>query len=645
MHESAICFHHIEWPPPEGRVAGPVLWLKGWLVGKADYAFVDVRVRHDTRIHLGVLGFPRADLAQHFQSSRTWLPGGFAVGVPVADGPIHLYVEAMDEHGNWHPLSALDLTVVPDGQPGPHSEGQIVEMPGGSWTCRGAHTPFRGHLDEPAGMAVIPAGRMACSGWLLHDTQAIHRVRATTDTILYNRLEANLEDTTLATKLPDQPGAGQARLMGEVDVPSTLASPACLRVYAETTDGSTHLCFARRLTLELPAPAAPEPAVTPPAYPPPRRLTLADFPCGRPRRLLMSVRSLQPCDATLRALDLAQHLIAGHRWAVRLVGAEDGPLRTDFHAIGVETLIVDPQAVFTAPTGPALENALARLGRQIWWKHLDAVAVFDPLCFWAQILATRQGLPTLFDCSHTSRIQPDTSSAPVVAAAMHAAWKSSAQLCFSSHLAASAQAELLRPYPAEVIPFWYSPGLSNAPAPAESQQLILAPLRSVDWLARHHPDIVAGRRFVLPALAMGRRQRLAQDDASYHHPGLIQSAPHKTEHLTLYLNTPGESDLLRPLLDAVACGVPIVTTRTPLIAEFIPPGDAGFVAPGNPLACAHAVLAHAADAGPFLRRAAAAQEHARAVLAPDGAMTRWQQLLESTVAAARVDLPPHPLLA
>ncbi len=96
MHESPICFHNLEWPPDGARLAGPVAWLRGWIVGKSGHDFTDVRVRHDGGTHLGVLGLPRTDLAAHFKAARPWLPAEFILGVPVADGPAALTLEAMD---------------------------------------------------------------------------------------------------------------------------------------------------------------------------------------------------------------------------------------------------------------------------------------------------------------------------------------------------------------------------------------------------------------------------------------------------------------------------------------------------------------------------------------------------------------------
>ena len=82
MRESPLCFHNLEWPPEQARLAGPVVWLRGWVVGKPGHDCIDLRVRHGGHTHLGVLGLPRTDLAAHFGSARSWLPAEFILGVP-----------------------------------------------------------------------------------------------------------------------------------------------------------------------------------------------------------------------------------------------------------------------------------------------------------------------------------------------------------------------------------------------------------------------------------------------------------------------------------------------------------------------------------------------------------------------------------
>ena len=72
MREGPNTFHNVEWPP-----AGPVVWLRGWAVGKPGTSIVDIRARTTTGIHHGVFGLPRTDLAAHFEPGRVWLPAEY----------------------------------------------------------------------------------------------------------------------------------------------------------------------------------------------------------------------------------------------------------------------------------------------------------------------------------------------------------------------------------------------------------------------------------------------------------------------------------------------------------------------------------------------------------------------------------------
>lgn len=628
MQESAACFHNLEWPPPGARLAGPVVWLRGWVVGKPGHDFTDVRVRHDGT-HRGVLGLPRVDLAEYFHAGRPWLPAEFIVGVPVSDGPAALTLEVMDAHGAWQELQQVPVIVAPDGSPAPRVEGRLEPSPDGTWTVRDAHHPFHGHLDDPGPTPRRRHGRAPVFGWLLDETRPIARVLATTDTLVFNHLAHSLTDDTLAAKV-GHPGARQARLRGQVDFPATLFAPVCLRVYAVSADGSVHLCFARRVT---PAPEILRAAAAPAAYPaiPPRALPA--LPSGRPRRLLLVTRSLLPDDATLRALDLARHLTASGRWAARLVSTEDGPLLQDFQRADVASLIVDPNPLFSARDETAMQGALENLGRQIWWSHLDAVAVFDPVCGWAIPLARRQGIPVLFDCLADEPMEPDPTALPAVQTLLRESWRAATGLCFGSVAAAQAQHGHLGGRPAEIIAQWHSPDLPPAAAGAGAR-IAQAPLRTADWLARNHPAVAARWTFQQGPAGLNAVEQLARQDDAFNCPALQRPSGWKVDGLALCLGPLFGRGPLRPLLDAAAGGIPLAAPRGPTTGEFFADTRLPLVDGDNPLAAAHLLLALDARPDLFRRESAAASERIRARHAPERLLARWADLL-ATIAATR----------
>jgi hypothetical protein len=629
MHESSLCFHNLEWPADGARLAGPVVWLRGWVVAQPGHATLDLRVRHAGGTHRGILGLPRADLAAHFKAERTWLPAEFILGVPVSDGAVGLTLEVMDQHGAWHALRQVNLAIAPDGAPPPRVEGRLETRPDGSWTVRDAHHPFHGHLDLPGTSPARRHGRIPVFGWLLDETRPLAAVLATTDGLVFNHLDHSLADDTLAKKVPHLARARTARLRGEVDYPATLAEPACLRVYALAPDGSAHLCFAQRVApVEPDVPAglgradvgqpARRAGSTLPAA------TLPPLPSGRPRRLLFALHGLWPNDATLRALDLVRHLVGSHRWAVRVVSTEDGPLRHEFMRADVESLIVDPAPFFAAGNAAAGEQALARLERQVRWDHLDAVVTFNAECGWVLELARRRGIPTLFDCSDDEALQPDPTAVEATRQLVLAAWRSATGVCFASAAAARAQELVFSDVPATVVPHWHTPGLPLA-APSATPRVALAPLRSADWLARFHPEVVARWRFRQGPAPSNRAEQRALPDDQFN-SRIERAADWSIAGAALVLGPLFGRGPLRPLLDAAAAGVPFVAADRPTTRELFGAWRVPFVTEDNPLALAHAVIAAGETDAPSANLAAQAAG-VRATHSPAELLPRWEALL------------------
>jgi hypothetical protein len=638
MHETNACFHNLEWPAPGARLAGPVVWLRGWIVGKPGHDFIDVRVRHGGATHLGVLGLPRVDLAAHFKSARAWLPAEFILGVPLPDGDALLALEVMDAHGRWHLLGEIPVTVAPDGLPAPRVEGRLETSADGTWTVRDAHHPFHGHLDQPGPTPEIRHGRAPVFGWLLDETKPLAAVLATTDTLVFNHLAHSLTDDALAAKFPQHAGARHARLRGAVDFPATLAQPACLRVYAVSPDGAVTLCFAQRLTSAKPSEScniirynSAEAALSGYETVAPRELS--PLPSGRPRRLLIVLRTLWPDDATLRALDLARHLVGSHAWAARVVSTEDGPLRRDFEQTNVESLIVNPEPLLAARDEAAMRQALDGLKRQIWWGHLDAVAFFDPICAWVVPPARQLSIPVLFDCDADEPMDPDPTAIPAVQSLLRAGWREAAAICFASAAAARAQQGHLAGRPAVIIPQWHSPILPGAPS-AGSPRVAFAPLRTTDWLKRQHPEVAARWNFRQGPAGLNSLELLVrQDDQSP--PSILQHSPDWSLHdVSLCLGPLFGRGPLRPVLDAAATGRALAAPRTPTTEEWFAVTRLPLVAEDNPLALAHALLAF--DSAPDLHRreSEAAAELIRAQHSPQALLARWTDLLAS-VAATR----------
>lgn len=633
MHETPTCFHNLEWPAEGSCLAGPVVWLRGWIVGRPGHDFIDVRVRHGGLTHLGVLGLPRTDLAAHFGSRRPWLPAEFILGVPLADGRVTLALEAMDALGGWHQLQSVTIEVAATGAPPPRVEGRLETQPEGTWTVRDAHHPFHGHLDLPGHQPALQRGQAPVFGWLLDETRPLRGVLASTDGLVFNHLDHSLTDDALAIKVPQHANARHARLRGTVDIPAPRIDPACLRVYAVSDDGSVHLCFAQRIR-PAPMPAAIIPGSA--EYTPPPSRVLPDLPSGRPRRLLMVMQALLPNDATLRALDLARHLTASHHWAVRVVSTEDGPMRDVFEQAGVESLIVNPLPLLAAVDAAASERALAALARAIRWDHLDAVAVFDPICGWALALARQRGIPALFDCLADEPMQPDPTASAAVQTMLRDSWRTAATVCFGSAAAARAQSTSLGGCAATIIPMWHTPGIAPTPALATTgTRLAIAPLRTADWLWRRHPEIAAQWIFRQGPAGLAPTERLARQDDAFNLPGVQHAEDWGVAGATLCLGPLFARGPLRPLLDAAASGIPVIAARRPTTREIFHDLRLPMVAEDNSPALAHALIAHARQPDLLQRESLAAAAIIRSRHSPAELMPRWENQLANVAAASR----------
>jgi glycosyltransferase involved in cell wall biosynthesis len=381
----------------------------------------------------------------------------------------------------------------------------------------------------------------------------------------------------------------------------------CLRVYAQLADGSVHLCFARRLEAgrgEGPAGsnvgasllattltknrdqirsfnsgnmAAREPIFLPP------------FASGRPRRLLLVVRTLQPDDGTLRALDAVRFLTVQNRWVPRLVAAEDGPLHRDFEDAGCPVQLVNPEDYYAATEPAAAETALVALGRAIWWRHLDVVAVFDPAGTWAEKLAHMRGIPTFSD--------PGDS----------VAW-------FAPKLALTSE-----------------PGAGFvAPIRGQSHQGAWILLQAAAHLARHHSALLAGRGILVTDVRDTPEEVLFQADLALATTSAI--SPKASPPTAAAMICPAfAGHPHRQLLSALAAGVPLITTPTPLLSASLGSNEMTVIPPGNPLALAHAMADILANPAAARRRAEAARRIVLARHAPDRQLQRWLELLAETV--------------
>ena len=283
MHETDFSFSNLEHPPARAGLPPGKHILGGWVMPKAGGHFVDIRARLGDRFFPGILGWPRADLAAHFQTGRPVALAEFRIVVDLPRGVSDVVLEVLEIEGRWSAFQTIRLEIdgtlspvdvaMPFGPPMRwHEYGRALQLL--LWArrreagramgdlarelvatvpwprdLRHPHPPFKGHLDEPAAVTRSGFGRVPVLGYLFHETLPIKRVLATFDLQVWQTIGHGLPSPGPAGYYPQFPNAARCGLYGVIDAPAQLPSPLCLRLYAELPDGSLHLCSVQRSRL------------------------------------------------------------------------------------------------------------------------------------------------------------------------------------------------------------------------------------------------------------------------------------------------------------------------------------------------------------------------------------------------------------
>ena len=475
MHETPISFSHLESPAPGAVLPQGRHTLRGWVWPKAGGHFVDVRARVGERFFPGVHGLPRADLASHFATGRPVALAEFYVVVELAPGPVEVVLEALEIEGRWSAFQSLAYPVNPANPPAEvatpsgslrwHEYGRALQIllreqrrsPGTPVAdlardlvaqiphprdLRHPHLPCHGHLDEPAAVTRCGFGRAAVLGWLFHESAPLKRVLATFDLQAWQTIEHGLSSPGPGAHYPQFANAQKAGLFGIIDVPAQLPNPVCLRLYAELTDGSLHLCSVQRSRL-----FTNEDEKSP--YPPqdkadfasslaalnaamagrrievvvdeemraelarietdfklraPKSLSRAEVERGLwtrsdrvgdaalplPKRILLVTHNLNHEGAPLFLVDLALHY-ASLGAQLTVLSPVDGPLRPRFEKCGAKVQVIDAGAVFAARTTAAAQAAIRALGLAFDFSTFDLVVCNTFTTFWAVHAAKSAG--------------------------------------------------------------------------------------------------------------------------------------------------------------------------------------------------------------------------------------------------------------
>lgn len=667
--------------------------LRGWVMPKSGGHFVDVRARIGSRVFAGVHGFPRGDLAAHFNTGRPVALAEFYVVIDLVHAATEVVLEVLGIEGRWAAFQTSHYQVVinapaadlarPTGPLRWHEYGRalqillreqlrqlhaplaglarelVAEIPYPR-DLRHPHHPFRGHLDEPAALTRCGFGRTAVLGYLFHENQSIKRVLATFDLQAWQTVEHRQPSPGPASYFPQFAPARNCGLFALIDVPAQLPNPICLRLYAELADGSLHLCSvqrSRRYTHEdEKAPYPPQDHATfasshlalssammergievvtgddmrhelarreeefclraprtMPVVPPfqPAPLTAA---APLPRRVLLVTHNLNLEGAPLFLIEYARYLASlGVR--LTLLSPADGPLHARFSEYCEHVLITDASPVFAAGSTQDAHFAIKALAQAVDFAPFDLVVCNTFTTFWA-VHAAKSADRRVLLYVHESTTPANFYHgrlAPAVVALADEAFGLADCVSFTTASTRSYHLEYGRPANHRLTPGWIDVERIDAWRAAHPREQLRARFalqpgellvsnvgtvshrkgqhpfaRAVDLLWRRYPELAARTRFVmLGGGATTFDTELA--DLLAHlglpnlvvHPGTPDYFPYYAA-ADLFVCSSYEESSPRVILEAMACGTPILSSgvqgvveqvRHGLEAMLIPPGD------------------------------------------------------------------------
>ncbi|HEY4248099.1 MAG TPA: glycosyltransferase family 4 protein [Lacunisphaera sp.] len=475
MIEFAQGYFNLEHPAAKTTVPAGRVTLDGWLVGKPTELLTDLRVRCGGRIWPAVYGFIRADLAAHFKHPTPHLPSAFRILVFLEPGPAALEFEALDISGQWLTVHGCLLEVT-GASPAPYIPDDEATVDAHEFSrlsrhllrLRGANpavsgeeiarrlaaslpcpryllhptSPFHAFFREPAIIGRAAYGRILVDGYLFHESLPIKRVLATFDLHVWQAVTHGGVSPIAPSLHPEHANAVHSNVKGYIDVPAQLTGPVTLRIYAEMSDGSRHLCVVQQtLTYGL----EEEKKTFPPASleffresvralytalgergihvaggAPLRqelRKSWRNFFERAPKQveaigvvsneselpkyaplgdIFVFTQNLECGGAPLLLLEYCRYLVAHGGARISLISAADGELRGAFEAAGARVQRVDITALSSAASPDAWHIALEKLSVQIDCR-LAALVVANTLAsYWAIHLAHLAGKPSLF---------------------------------------------------------------------------------------------------------------------------------------------------------------------------------------------------------------------------------------------------------
>lgn len=745
MPETGFSFSQIESPVPGASLPPGRHLVRGWVWPKPGGHFADVRARVGSRIFPGVHGFPRVDLAAHFNTGRPLALAEFHVAIELNPSDAEVVFEVLEIEGRWTVFQTTAYQVeagaprvdfaIPSGPLRWHEFGRALQMllreqrrqPTKALPVlahalvasipyprdlRHPPAPFHGHLDEPAAVAKSSFGRSAVLGYLFHETQPIQRVLATFDLQTWQAVDHLQASPNPAGYFPQFPTAKNCALYSLVDIPAQLPNPVSLRLYAELADGSIHLCMVQRSRLftseEEKAPYPPQSPATfddslaalrqtlkerevavvedeamtvelarikadfrlraPISAPSPA--PLADAPSSTtfppPRRVLVVTHNLDLEGAPLFLVDYARHLVS-RGVAVTLLSPLEGPLRKRFEEFGITVALADASAIFAAPSGEIAQRQIRELSFD--FSVFDLVVCNTFTTFWAVHAAKAAGRRVLLYVheSTTPASFYHSRAKPEVIALVDQAFELADCVSFTTASTRGYHTDYGRPSNHRLTPGWIDVAQIDAwraqnpreklrerfalkdgellvtnvgTVSARKGQHIFA--RAVDLLWQRHPALAARTRFVMLGGRNSTFDTMLDELLGQLNRANLVVHPETADYLPyydaadLFVCSSYEESSPRVILEAMACGTPILSSGVQGVPELVRPElEATLIPAGETVALCEAMARLLLS--PETGRSLAARARARVVGQFEaGILLPRHAALAAEVAAGRI---------
>ena len=406
------------------------------------------------------------------------------------------------------------------------------------------------------------------------------------------------------------------------------------------------------------------PRARPPAPPLPPAPATRSHPL--PTRALLVSHNFNLEGAPLFLLDLGRHLAS---LGIRLTVASpaDGPLRARF-AEYAYTVVADAGAVFAARSREAALAAIDNAGRALEADRFDLVVANTFTTFWAVHAARRCGRRVLLyvhESTTPASFYADRADPAVIALAEEAFGAADA-VSFTTASTRGYHLDYGRPQNHRLASGWIDVARLDAWRAAHPRTELRARLglrpdellvsnigtvcdrkgqhtfaRAVDLLWRRHPALAARARFVL----LGGRRSLFDEQlqgllAELARPNLVVE-PETPDYLPyfcaadLFVCSSYEESSPRVVLEAMACGAPILSSGVHGVPELVRPDrEAVLVPPGDTHAWCEALarLLHAPATG--VQLAARARERVTAEFDAAVVLPRHAALAAAVAAGA-----------